>query len=193
MALNTKLLSDFEVRHDHPTLQQWRCDIHNFVVDCVKHLKPNKIRILEVSGDGFGRQIDNCTTDTTEIRPELQPTYLCAAEDMSVIASQSYDLVICTEVLEHCKKPWLAADEIYRVTKPGGHILITVPCNLGRHGCIPCSSILGTEQEELFDYWRYITPRSIQLLFSHTTERVLSCISGNASFPNGVGLLIRRI
>lgn len=192
MAIYKKKLSEFEVRNDHPTLQQWRMDIHNFVADCVEHIKPRHLKILEVSGDGFGKLIDNCTLETTEIRPEFKPTYLCAAEDMSMIPSGSYGLVICTEVLEHCKKPWLAADEIYRVTKPGGFILITVPCNLGIHGCIPCSSILGTEQEELFDYWRYITPRSIQLLFSGSTERVLSCVSGNRSFPNGVGLLMRK-
>ena len=198
MALKKKVLSDFEVRRDHPTLQQWRMDIHNFIVDCIEHIKSSKPglsgewTVLEVSGDGFAKHIDNCKFETTEIRQEENPTYLCAVEDMKIIKSNSYDLVICTEVLEHCKKPWLGADEIYRVTKPGGYILITVPCNLGIHGCISNNSILGTERNELFDYWRYICPRSIELLFSERITKVLPCISGNHSFPNGVGLLAQK-
>jgi 2-polyprenyl-3-methyl-5-hydroxy-6-metoxy-1,4-benzoquinol methylase len=39
-----------------------------------------------------------------------------------------FDLVICSEVLEHLpKSPIPAVKEMYRVAKPGGHLLITTP------------------------------------------------------------------
>lgn len=39
-----------------------------------------------------------------------------------------FDLVIFTEVLEHLpQSPLLALKEMYRVTKPGGHLLVTTP------------------------------------------------------------------
>lgn len=39
----------------------------------------------------------------------------------------SCDLVLCTQVLEHVRAPWLAMREFARIMKPGGQVLITVP------------------------------------------------------------------
>ncbi|MEX1117408.1 MAG: class I SAM-dependent methyltransferase [Terrimicrobiaceae bacterium] len=37
------------------------------------------------------------------------------------------DLLICTQVLEHCSEPWKAAPEMFRVLRTGGLILASVP------------------------------------------------------------------
>jgi SAM-dependent methyltransferase len=39
----------------------------------------------------------------------------------------SFDLVLCTQVLEHCKNPWAAVREIHRILKPGGHLIASAP------------------------------------------------------------------
>lgn len=39
----------------------------------------------------------------------------------------TFDTVLCTEVLEHVEDAERAAAEMFRVTKPGGHVLVTVP------------------------------------------------------------------
>ena len=47
--------------------------------------------------------------------------------------SNSFDVAVLTEVLEHLPEPALAIPELVRVTKPGGHILITAPFTSGSH------------------------------------------------------------
>ena len=49
------------------------------------------------------------------------------------IPDQTFDVVICTEVLEHVPEPIQAIKELVRVTKTGGTILITCPMTSGEH------------------------------------------------------------
>lgn len=39
----------------------------------------------------------------------------------------SFDLVLCTQVLEHCMNPWAAVREIHRILAPGGHAIVSAP------------------------------------------------------------------
>jgi SAM-dependent methyltransferase len=43
------------------------------------------------------------------------------------IGDSSYDLIICTQVLEHVRHPGVVCKELFRMLKDGGHLLITVP------------------------------------------------------------------
>jgi len=43
------------------------------------------------------------------------------------LASQSVDVILCSEVLEHIREDELALDELQRVLSPGGWLLISVP------------------------------------------------------------------
>lgn len=47
--------------------------------------------------------------------------------------SDTFDVVLLTEVLEHVPEPVLAIQELVRVTKPGGRILVTAPFTSGSH------------------------------------------------------------
>lgn len=48
-------------------------------------------------------------------------------------SDNEFDTVISTQVLEHTRHPWLVAKEIFRITKPGGHTIITAPFMVGYH------------------------------------------------------------
>ena len=39
----------------------------------------------------------------------------------------SFDTIICTQVLEHIKEPWLVVEEIRRLLKPNGICILTAP------------------------------------------------------------------
>jgi SAM-dependent methyltransferase len=43
------------------------------------------------------------------------------------LADGEFDAVLCTEVLEHVAAPDAAARELFRVLRPGGRLLVTVP------------------------------------------------------------------
>ena len=62
-----------------------------------------------------------------------------------------FDSAVCFEVLEHVKEPDALIKEIFRVTKPGGKILLTTPFIWDIH-------------ESPNDYWRY-TPFALKHLF----------------------------
>jgi len=59
--------------------------------------------------------------------------YACNAEDMPV-EDGTFDLVLCTQVLEHCDNPQKIVDECHRVLKPGGILIVTVPSIYPQHG-----------------------------------------------------------
>jgi len=52
---------------------------------------------------------------------------LVARAEQLPLNSARFDLVICTQMLEYIAKPSLVIDEIYRVLKPGGKLLLSVP------------------------------------------------------------------
>ena len=60
---------------------------------------------------------------------------------MESIADNSIDTIVCTSVLEHIFECNKAISEIYRVLKPKGKLLLTVP--------------YGFPQHDKVDYWRF--------------------------------------
>lgn len=63
----------------------------------------------------------------------------------------SFDTVVCTQVMEHLPHPWIAATEMARVLRPGGHVIVTAPFMQGSHA-------------DPSDFFRY-TPAGLAALF----------------------------
>ncbi len=49
------------------------------------------------------------------------------------VPDKSFDVILCTEVIEHIPDPISAIKEISRIIKPGGILLITAPLQSGLH------------------------------------------------------------
>jgi SAM-dependent methyltransferase len=58
---------------------------------------------------------------------------VCNAEDMPM-DDRSFDLVLCTQVLEHCTNPHLIVNECHRVLREGGTLIVTAPSVYPVHG-----------------------------------------------------------
>ncbi|MBW8015803.1 MAG: class I SAM-dependent methyltransferase [Planctomycetes bacterium] len=83
-----------------------------------------------------------------------------------VFDNKRFGTIFCLSVLEHCENPFKMAENITRLLKPGGHIVLSVPF---------CWQIHGYPQ----DFWRF-TPQGIKKLFSEIDfidEKSLACTS----------------
>lgn len=68
-------------------------------------------------------------------------SYICNLEKISV-KSDTYDLIFCTQTLEHVAEPKSVLSELYRILKPGGHLWLTAP-------------LFYPEHEIPYDFYRY--------------------------------------
>ncbi|MEH2352518.1 methyltransferase domain-containing protein [Nostoc sp.] len=76
--------------------------------------------------------------ETFDINPASGCTYIgdiCTYNNC--LKNDSFDYIVCTEVLEHTLQPFNAVAEIWRILKPGGIIFLSVPFNLRIHGPLP--------------------------------------------------------
>jgi SAM-dependent methyltransferase len=69
-------------------------------------------------------------------------TFVGDIQAMTMIADAAYDTALCVEVLEHVPNPFRAVSEIYRILRPGGRLVVSVP-----H--------LSRLHDEPHDYYRY--------------------------------------
>lgn len=90
---------------------------------------------------------------TLDIEPGADYCADICNDNSGLIPCNNYDLIICTEVLEHVANPFAAVAEINRILKPGGQIFVTTPFNFRIHGPLP-------------DNWRF-TIHGLKQLFSH--------------------------
>lgn len=64
--------------------------------------------------------------------PKTNPDYCASAENIPV-TDQSFDQILLCEVIEHLENPQKVLSECFRVLKPGGRAVITLPFLYGVH------------------------------------------------------------
>lgn len=92
---------------------------------------------------------------------QLHPDLLGDIELEELRGFPQYDLVICSQVLEHCWRLKEAVSNLWRLTAPGGHAIMDMPFCYPPHGdaCEP-------------DYWR-ATPDALRKLCERAGFTVL--------------------
>ncbi len=73
----------------------------------------------------YAQLFPQCTTLEIAPRPGVPVDIVGDVHNLHMIADCTYDIVLCTEVLEHLHTPALAISEMYRVLKPGGLLLLS--------------------------------------------------------------------
>ena len=96
---------------------------------------------------------------------------ICDIADMKPISNESIGLVLNLESLEHLPYPQRAIDEIHRVLRPNGLLILTTVMHFKIHRAPK-------------DYWRF-TPDGIELLLNRF--EILDCaLEGNLKRPKGI-------
>jgi len=79
-----------------------------------------------VVGSGRNPKIQGKNIINTDIRPFRSVLAVTDTQWLS-FADDSFDVIICHQVLEHVPNADQAVREIHRVLKPGGRVIVTVP------------------------------------------------------------------
>jgi len=108
------------------------------------HMVPGGARVLDVGAgscpyrDLFAH-CDYRTQDFAGLQDEQlrhgsygQVDYICDATEIPV-ADGSFDVILCTEVIEHVPEPVAVVKEFARILKPGGRLILTAPLGSGIH------------------------------------------------------------
>jgi SAM-dependent methyltransferase len=116
---------------------------------------------------------DYQTQDFAQLAPDQlrglqgysQITYVCDATAIPVPAG-TFDVVLCTEVLEHVPDPKALVQELSRILKPKGTLLMTAPLGSGLH-------------QEPYHYYGGFTPFWFQRFLTEAGFTNIQCL------PNG--------
>jgi SAM-dependent methyltransferase len=92
--------------------------------------------------------------------------FVADLQDMSSVSSESYETVLCTEVLEHVAHPDRLITEIWRVLQPGGILILSVP-------------YLSRLHEEPHDYYRFTKYGLESVLTDHGFSVVEIVVTGS--------------
>lgn len=147
------IVSDQDILH----LSLLRENVTNFIMKCSEKFDSTNCLLLDVAPQDhigakeFFKKSKIYTLDIDENSGANYIADLCQ-NNSSIIPENFFDIVVCTEVLEHTLNPFEAVKEIYRVLKPNGIACISVPFNLRIHGPLP-------------DCWRF-TEHGLRALFN---------------------------
>lgn len=158
--MSSRTVSEFDVA----ALGMIRHNVEVFMGHCATtygrggHLSRGRPFLLDVAPQdhkGAAPFFPDAVIWTLDIDSASGATYivdLCDRGDVArIIGGNRFDLVVCTEVLEHTRQPFEAALSILDVLKPGGLVFVTTPYNFRIHGPLP-------------DCWRF-TEHGLRELF----------------------------
>ncbi|MGI4789635.1 MAG: class I SAM-dependent methyltransferase [Janthinobacterium lividum] len=124
--------------------------------------RTGKLRILDI-GCGTGKMLDDLKPFGEVIGADFSPEALqfCVTRGVPAelaradvrrlpFADSSFDVVTAMDIIEHIDDDKAASSEIFRVLKPGGRLLVTVPA---------FPSLWSEHDDALHHYRRYTSPR----------------------------------
>jgi SAM-dependent methyltransferase len=106
--------------------------------------------------------IDVSIADDLDAHPKVRAIEGPLPESLVDVESGSLDIVMCTSVLEHLRRPLDTIREFHRLLAPGGTCLINVPNWLGKRLLELSAFRLGlSPADSIDDHKRYYDPRDL--------------------------------
>ena len=133
-----------------------RENVSNFIKSISITHDQERVKVLDVAPQahlGTKEHFKNATIQTLDIDPTSGADYIAdlCVNNEKTIPENHFDLVVCTEVLEHVNDPFSAARELHRIVKKGGVVAVSTPFNFRIHNPLP-------------DNWRF-TIHGLKVLF----------------------------
>lgn len=120
-------------RHLHERLQVERYYVHEFIrSEALPKMSPG-VKVLDAGSGRLEEQYlrsailaTGAHLQTCDLNFGPGVDFAADVSDMP-FENDSFDLVLCTQVLEHVKDPQKVCNELARVVKPGGYVFLTTP------------------------------------------------------------------
>lgn len=166
------IVSMMDVHH----LELLRANVQQLMADAAARFDKEGKQLLDIAPQihaGAKAYFNKSAIKTLDIDPSSGADYitdLCVNNEF-LIPAESFDIVVCTEVLEHTLHPFKAVDELERILKPGGVAVVSTPCNFRIHGPLP-------------DCWRF-TEHGLKQLFRNFINIEINALEtiGRDLFP----------
>jgi len=97
--------------------------------------------------------------------------------ELSKIPDESYEVIVCTGLLEHLPEPQLLIDDMKRILKPGGELVISASAVFSFHECP--------------DDFYHFTPYSFKRMFEGWSE--IKMLRGASQPFETLAILLQRI
>ena len=158
---------------DKKFFKMLRQDVADFMKESGQKYDKDELRVLDIAPqdhEGAKPQFPMSNVETLDIDSSSGATYIAdiCLNNQDLMQDDTFDVVVCTEVLEHTLNPFEAVKEIYRILKPGGVALISVPYNFRIHGPLP-------------DCWRF-TEHGLRALLGNFEIKELTALEDEDRF-----------
>ena len=149
-----KIISNIDKNH----YDLIRKNVSDFILNLSNLYDSKDFIILDVAPEkhlGAKEHFKLATIKTLDIDPNSDSDYIAdlCNTNTEIIPNDTFDLIICSEVLEHTNNPFHAVNELRRILKPKGLVCVSTPFNFRIHGPLP-------------DNWRF-TIHGLKVLFSN--------------------------
>ena len=143
--------------YDKEVYKKIRNNVSAFIEQQAAKYDSEKVKLLDIAPQvhaGARQFFVKAHIFTADIDEKSGADYIIdiRKNNEKVIPESTFDIIVCTEVLEHTLNPFLAIQEIHRLLKLGGLLFMSTPFDFRIHGPLP-------------DCWRF-TEHGIRLLLS---------------------------
>lgn len=106
----------------------------SLMIDLLQPANDDKLNVLQIAPsfamDNWLKTKTYMNYETTDLMlPNV--TFQADIQDMNMVADETYDIILCSHILEHVKDDKKAMKELYRILKEDGVCLFLVPLMIG--------------------------------------------------------------